>query len=89
MSSDVRDVGNACMKRWICKKPSHAMRSPYQPYQAGTPLDHIQLDILGLLPMSNSGHKYILVIVDHFTKWAEAYPLADQMATLVAEKNGL
>ena len=36
--------------------------------------------------MRKSGHKYILVIVDQFTKWVEAYPLVDQMATSVAEK---
>ena len=33
--------------------------------------------------MSNSVHKYILVIVDQFTKWVQSYPLADQTATLV------
>ena len=38
---------------------------------------------MGPLPMSN-GNKHILVIRDHFTKWYEAIPLADQTAVTTA-----
>lgn len=37
------------------------------------------------LPLSESGNQYLLIVADYFTKWPEAYPLPNQMATTVAE----
>jgi len=44
------------------------------------------MDALGPLPVSEKGHKYILVISDYFTKWTEAYPMPNMEAsTLMSE----
>ena len=43
------------------------------------------MDILGPLPQSDKGNRYILVIADYFTKWAEAFPIPNQEAKTVAE----
>ena len=42
------------------------------------------LDILGPFPTSESGNKYVLVMVDQFTKWTELKALPNQTAELVA-----
>ncbi|GFU00569.1 retrovirus-related Pol polyprotein from transposon 412 [Trichonephila clavipes] len=42
-------------------------------------------DILGPLPRTASGNKYLLVVMDYFTKWPEVYPIPDQEAPTVAE----
>ena len=41
------------------------------------------MDILGPLPETERGNKYILVIGDYFTKWKEAYPMRNMEATTV------
>ena len=54
-------------------------------YNVGAPTERIALDILGPLPVSEEGNKYLLVVSDYFTKWPEAYSLPNQEAITVAE----
>ena len=51
---------------------------------ASRPLERIAMDILGPLPLTENGNKYILVVGDYFTKWKEAYPMKNMEATTVA-----
>ena len=44
----------------------------------------IALDILGPLPTTRKGNKYIVVIGDYISKWTEAFPLTDIEAKTVA-----
>ena len=51
---------------------------------AGRPMEQIAMDIVGPLPLTECGNKYILVIGDYFTKWKEAYPMINMEATTIA-----
>ena len=42
------------------------------------------MDIVGPLPRTQRGNRYILTVVDRFTKHAEAYALPDQNAVTIA-----
>ncbi|XP_062511863.1 uncharacterized protein LOC134187727 [Corticium candelabrum] len=42
------------------------------------------MDFVGPLPLSSGRNRYLLVVSDYFTKWAEAIPLPDQMASTTA-----
>jgi len=53
-------------------------------YHAGSPMERVHIDILGPLTESRRGNKYVLVMVDQFTKWVECCALADQTAEVVA-----
>ena len=53
--------------------------------QASEPFEVVGLDILTSLPTTQSGNKHLLVVVDFFTKWAEAFPLKDLSAASVAQ----
>ena len=48
-------------------------------------MERIAIDVLGPLPITETGNKYILIVADYFTKWVEAYPMPNQEATTVAE----
>ncbi len=53
--------------------------------EASEPLEIIGADILGPLPRTVNGNRYILVMTDHFTKYVEIAPLKTQKAEEVAE----
>ena len=52
--------------------PVRALNINHQPL----PFQQWGLDILGPLPIGKGQCKFIIVVVDYFTKWAEAKPLA-------------
>ena len=41
---------------------------------------------MGPFPESDSGNKYILIVVDSFSRWMEVYPVPNIEAKTVAEK---
>ena len=43
------------------------------------------MDILGPLPGTERGNRYILEIADYFTKWTEAFPVSNMEAHTGAE----
>lgn len=61
------------------------LKGPMKQYNVGAPLERVAVDVLGPLPVSNSGNKYILIVGDYFTKWVEANALENQQAETVAE----
>ena len=64
-------------------KKNHA---PLQTIKAGYPMQGVAVDIIGPLPESETGNKYVLVASDYFTKWTEVYAIPNQEATTVAQK---
>eukprot|EP00731_Ephydatia_muelleri_P032107 Em0023g614a len=51
-----------------------------------SPMQIVAVDIVGSLPTTASGSKYVLVAVDSFTKWMEANAIPNQEAVAVAKK---
>ncbi|CAG2194873.1 unnamed protein product [Mytilus edulis] len=65
------------------KGPTRHPRGPMKQYLVGAPLERVAIDILGPLPETKNKNKYILVITDYFSRWAESYPMPDQEAETV------
>ena len=43
------------------------------------------MDLIGPMPETPRGNKYIVTLTDYFSKWAEAAPLPDKSAIGVAK----
>eukprot|EP00731_Ephydatia_muelleri_P002224 Em0001g2224a len=77
-----------CRKCRTCstrKMAPPSKRAPLQTLQAGYPLQIVAVDILGPLPVTAQGNKYVLVACDCFTRWVEVYAIQNQEALTVAE----
>lgn len=72
----------ACTQRKAPKQNLGLMasRPPTHPWHT------VVMDFCGPYGSTRQGNKYVLVFVDHFTKWVELYPTKDQLATTVVEE---
>ena len=70
-------------ERCMCRK-AVAQKAPMESILTTSPMELVCMDFLSLEPVS-SGTANILVITDHFTKYALAIPCRNQTAKTVAE----
>ena len=68
------------------KKPTKVPRAPMGSLRTGAPGDCIATDYLGPLPVTDRGHRYILLFTDHFTKNVEVIPVENMTAEVCAVK---
>ena len=69
----VTDAKHWCNTCSICAaRKTHPPRqqAPLHTVSAGAPMQIVAVDILGPLPQTSSGNRYILVAMDYFTRWA-------------------
>ncbi|GBL85229.1 Pro-Pol polyprotein [Araneus ventricosus] len=76
-----------CKTCFLCQKSNihRHTKSPIGKYPLPSGrFNHVNLDIVGSLPLS-CGFTFLLICVDRFTRWPEAFPLQNQSASTVAE----
>ena len=84
MKMDTRNYVKGCDVCLRRKGPVKTKRAPMKIVEAGIPMERIATDILGELPETESGNRYILVISDYYTKWTESFPMPNMEARTVA-----
>lgn len=90
LERDVREFVqkcHACAKR----KSPVGLKAPLEaPFMATFPFEQISIDIMGPLPRSKHGNKYLLTMIDHFTRYAEGEAIseitAEETARVLVEK---
>ena len=83
MTSDVDEYVKAC-ERCIKRKSPTDVRVPLVNITSSQPMELVCVDYLSL-EMSAGGYEHLLVITDHYTKYAVAVPTKNQSAIVTAQ----
>ena len=67
------------------KDPPRRNRAAMGHVRTHLPMERVAMDVMGPLPRTRRGNKFILVVMDYCTRWAEAFPLPTQEAEKVAD----
>ena len=84
MSRDIRKWIQACSGCSRRKKPRPMGAGLTEIQQATRPWQTVGIDIVGQLPLTGRGSKWILTMVDHFTRWPIAIPIQDRESATIA-----
>ena len=71
---------NDCQRRGPPKK-----NNLIHPIEPSNPFDHWGIDLVGPLPVTERGNRYIIVATDYFIRWPEAKPAKQATASAVAD----
>lgn len=85
MGNDVCDYIKCCQRCILAKAPEPSARAPLESIKTSMPMELVCLDFWS----AEDGKKCsvdVLVVTDHFTKMAHAFPCANQCAKQVARK---
>ena len=83
------DIEDYCKNCQTCAQRNPPRRKPRAPLvldKPGYPMERVAMDVIGPLPKTPRGNRFVLVVVDYFTRWPEAYAVPDQTALTVSQK---
>jgi len=82
-----RDVRLRVRQCEICQASKHGRlpsEAGRQRLYAGRPWQVVAVDLVKPMPLTPRGNSWILVLTDHFTRWADALAIPDALAPTVA-----
>lgn len=84
LTKEVHQHCDGCLTCAKCKsKPKP--RAPLKPVPSGNPMQRIHIVIVGPLPRTRRGNRYIVTVQCSFTKWVEAFAIPNQRAKTCAK----
>lgn len=85
MHADVAKYVRSCDKCQEFKPSQQATPGKMGTSNTTRPWEIVSIDIIGPKPRSSSGHCYILVMQDKFTKWVETQPMRQAKAPTIVK----
>jgi len=82
MTSDVRHLVYHCEVCQAAKKGGAHKSSGRRRLHCGRPWQVVAVDLVGPMPLTPRGNKWILVLTDHFTRWQDVLAIPDATAPL-------
>ena len=84
--TEVKDYCATCPQCQIVARKSIMYRAPLNPVPVVfKPFKKIAIDLIGELPKTKTGYKYILTVIDYATRYPEAIPLKTTHSRVIAE----
>jgi len=84
MLADIFSFVKTCPTCQSCMNPNQKPSGEMQPVRVNGPWDVLAMDLIGPLPSTKNRYCHMLVIVDHFSKWVEIFPLRNTMSATIA-----
>ena len=84
MTAEVRRVVRSCEVCQAAKGGGTHAAGGRQRLYAGRPWQKVAVDLVGPMPETARGNRWILVLTDHFTRWQDAIAIPDATAPVVA-----
>ena len=85
LAADVKNWCQQCVECQRAKVTHHEKASIQKIPIPAQRFSHVHVDLVGPLPVTSSGMRYLLTMIDRSTRWFEAIPLASMTAEVVLE----
>ena len=86
MYNDIQSWVSTCVDCALKKGDPKSKLGKYSQIHTEKPLDLIATDIMGPLPQTEKGNKYIILFMDHFSRWIEAIAAKSTDSKTLANK---
>ena len=83
MRDEVRDYVKRCFLCACCKSSNTAAAKTQHPHRPKKPWDTISIDLMDPYPRSSKGRRFILVAMDMFSRWVEAFSIGSSEVSRV------
>lgn len=82
---DIKKWINECNTCSLIKNKNYTPKAALVPIKSFKRFDFWEIDFTGPLPITKNANRYIIIFIDHCTKWVEALAVPDQTAETAAK----